>query len=185
MCTNQNISNIPFIMRGNLFLVHGHKKDLTHIKGNFHLLKYVVNLMLVSAILHHISLLRLLPKSYLKKVLFNPIFCALAPLIIFDIYQLNTSFWLIFEYLLHNNNYHIYLVPCFIIIHKIPINNRLLIGAVWSALPPSGRQDISDIIVLWEGVSTPVNGQFHICETIHRDPCFNNKFSSFKVYDYF
>ena len=67
-------------MRGNLFLVHGHKKDLTHIKGNFHLLKYVVNLMLVSAILHHMSLLRLLPKSYLKNVHCNPIFCALAPL---------------------------------------------------------------------------------------------------------
>jgi len=35
---------------------------------------------IVSAILHHISLLRLLPKSYFKISTFNPIFCALAPL---------------------------------------------------------------------------------------------------------
>ena len=67
-------------MRGNHFLVHGHKKDLPYITCIFHLLKYVVKICLVSAILHHISLLRLLPKSYFFKVLFNPIFCALAPL---------------------------------------------------------------------------------------------------------
>ena len=34
----------------------------------------------LSAILHHISLLRLLPKSYFKIRTFHPIFCALAPL---------------------------------------------------------------------------------------------------------
>jgi len=34
----------------------------------------------VSAILHHISLLTLLPKSYFKISTLNPIFCALAPL---------------------------------------------------------------------------------------------------------
>jgi len=52
-------------MRGYHFLVHGHKKDLPYITCIFHLLKYVVN-FLMSAILHHISLLRLLPKSYFK-----------------------------------------------------------------------------------------------------------------------
>ena len=46
---------------------------------HFYLLKYVVKIVLVSAILHHISLLRLLPKLYFK-ILFNPIFCALSPL---------------------------------------------------------------------------------------------------------
>ena len=64
MCTNQDISNIPFIMRGNHFLVNGHKKDLPHI----------------TAILHRISLLRLLPKSYFKISSFNPMCCTLAPL---------------------------------------------------------------------------------------------------------
>ena len=74
MRTNQDISNIPFIMRGNHFLVHGHKKDLPHITCIFHLLKYVVKNILVSAILHHISLLRLLPKSYFKICTFQPHF---------------------------------------------------------------------------------------------------------------
>jgi len=41
MCTIQDISNIPFMMRGNHFLVHGHKKDLPYITCIFHLLKYV------------------------------------------------------------------------------------------------------------------------------------------------
>jgi len=41
-CTNQDISNISFIMRGNHFLVHGHKKDLPYISRIFHLSKYVV-----------------------------------------------------------------------------------------------------------------------------------------------
>ena len=40
---NQDISNTPFIMRGNHFLVHEHKKDLPHITCIFHLFKYVVN----------------------------------------------------------------------------------------------------------------------------------------------
>ena len=74
MCINQDISNIPFIMRGNHFLVHGHKKDLPRITCIFHLLKYVVKFFLVSAILHHISLLRLLPKSYFKISTFQPNF---------------------------------------------------------------------------------------------------------------
>ena len=39
---------IPFIMRGNHFLVHGHKKELPHIACIFHLLKYVVNFFSVS-----------------------------------------------------------------------------------------------------------------------------------------
>jgi len=68
------ISNIPIIMRGNHFLVHGHKKDLPHITFIFHLLKYVVKSFLVSAILLHISLLRLLPISYFKITAFQPIF---------------------------------------------------------------------------------------------------------------
>jgi len=66
MCTNQEISNIPFIMRGNHVRVHGHKKDLLYITCIFHVFKYVVKLFLVSAILHHISLPRLLPKSCFK-----------------------------------------------------------------------------------------------------------------------
>jgi len=74
MCTNQDISNIPFIMRENHFLVHEHKKDFPHITCNFHLLKYVVKMLLVSAILHHIFLLRLLPKSYFKISTFQPNF---------------------------------------------------------------------------------------------------------------
>jgi len=53
---------MPFIMRGIHFLVHGQKKDLPHITCIFHLLKYVVKFILVSAILRHIPLLRLLPK---------------------------------------------------------------------------------------------------------------------------
>ena len=61
-------------MRGNHFLVHGHKKDLPHITCIFHLLKYAVNYVLVLAILHHISLLRLLPKSNFKISTFQPIF---------------------------------------------------------------------------------------------------------------
>ena len=53
-CTNQDISNIPFIMRGNQFLVHGHKKDLPHKTCIFHLLKYVVkNLFSVSHFTSH------------------------------------------------------------------------------------------------------------------------------------
>jgi len=67
-------------MRGNHFLVHGHKKHLPHIKCIFHFFKYVVKTFLVSAILHYISLLRLLPKSYFKISTFQPNFCALAPL---------------------------------------------------------------------------------------------------------
>ena len=61
-------------MRGNHFLVHGQKKDLPPITCIFHLLKYVVKNVLVSAILHHISLLRLLPKSYFKTSTFQPNF---------------------------------------------------------------------------------------------------------------
>jgi len=58
-------------MRGNHFLVHGHKKNLPHITFILRLKKYVV-IFLVSAILHHISLLRLLPKSYFKINTFQP-----------------------------------------------------------------------------------------------------------------
>jgi len=64
MCTNQYTIHYE----GNHFLVHGHKQDLPHITCIFHLLKYEVN-FLVSAILHHISMLRLLPKSYFKIIL--------------------------------------------------------------------------------------------------------------------
>jgi len=74
MCTNQDISNIPFILRGNHVLVHGHKKDLPHITCIFYLFKYVVNNFLVSAIFHHISLVRLLPQSYFKISTFQPNF---------------------------------------------------------------------------------------------------------------
>ena len=72
MCTTQDISNIPFIIRGNHFRVHGHKKDLPHMTCIFHVFKYVVEIVLVSAILHHISLLRLLPKLYFKISTFQP-----------------------------------------------------------------------------------------------------------------
>ena len=74
MCTNQDISNLLFIMKGNHFLVNGHKKDLPHITCIFHLWKYVVKHFLVSAILHLISLLTLLPKSYFKISTFQPNF---------------------------------------------------------------------------------------------------------------
>jgi len=77
MCTNQDMSNIPFIMRENHFLVHRHKKDLPHIIWIFHLLKYVVKMCLLSAILHHIYLLRLSRKSYFKISTFQPSFNAL------------------------------------------------------------------------------------------------------------
>jgi len=64
-------------MKGNHFLVHGHKKDLPHITRIFHLLKYVVTFF-VSAISHHISLLRLLPKSYFKISTFQPNFLCIS-----------------------------------------------------------------------------------------------------------
>ena len=72
MCTNQDIYNIPFIMRGNHFLVHGHKKDLPHITCILSSFKICSKMSLVSPILHHFSLLRLLPKSYLKISTFQP-----------------------------------------------------------------------------------------------------------------
>jgi len=65
---------MPFIMRGNHFRVHGHKKDLPHITCIFHVFKYVIKLILVLAIVHHISLKRLLPKSYFKISTFQPNF---------------------------------------------------------------------------------------------------------------
>jgi len=61
-------------MRRNHFLVHGHKKNLPHITCIFHLLKYEVKMFSVSVILHHISLLRFLPKSYFKMSTFQPNF---------------------------------------------------------------------------------------------------------------
>ena len=62
-------------MRGTHFLVDGHKKDLPHITCIFHLFKYMQSrIFLVSAILHHISLLKLLPKSYFKISTFQPNF---------------------------------------------------------------------------------------------------------------
>ena len=66
---------------GEILFLYGHKKDLPHITCIFHLFKYEVKLFLVSAIFHHISLPRLLPKSYFKMIsTINPIFCALATL---------------------------------------------------------------------------------------------------------
>ena len=68
--------NKPFIMRGNHFLIQGHKKDLPQITCIF--LSYLIHVCskknLVSAILHHFSLLRLLPKSYFKISTFQPNF---------------------------------------------------------------------------------------------------------------
>jgi len=89
MCTNQDISNIPFIMRGTHFLVHGHKKDLLHITCIFHLLKNVVKIFLVSAILHHIFLLRLLPKSYFRSSTFEPNFLCSSSFNMFGKYMLD------------------------------------------------------------------------------------------------
>ena len=72
---------IPIHYKGNHFLVHEHKQDLHHITCICHFLKDVVKNVLVSAILQHISLLRLLPKLYFKKVLLNTIcYMLLAPL---------------------------------------------------------------------------------------------------------
>ena len=56
------------------------QKRFTSYYMHFSSLKYVINFFIVSAMLHHISLLRLLPKSYFKICTFQPIFCALAPL---------------------------------------------------------------------------------------------------------
>jgi len=83
MCTNQDISKIPFIMRGNHFLVHGHKKDFPHITCIFYLLKYVVkDFFSVSHFTSHFfaNLLDSYLNNISRYVLFNPIFCALAPL---------------------------------------------------------------------------------------------------------
>ena len=62
-------------MRGTQFLVHGHMEDLPHITC-MHLLSFKIcsQFLFVSAILHHISLLRLLPKSYFKISTFQPTF---------------------------------------------------------------------------------------------------------------
>jgi len=73
MCTNQDISNIPFIMRENHFLVHG-KKGFTSYYMHFSSFKICSQTFLGSANFHHISLLRLLPKSYFKKITFQPNF---------------------------------------------------------------------------------------------------------------
>jgi len=72
MSTNQDISYISFIMRGNHFLVHGHKKDLPPNTCIFHLSKICSNFFLVSAMLLHISLLSLSPKPYFKISTFQP-----------------------------------------------------------------------------------------------------------------
>ena len=75
-CLQHYLLNISSI-----YIVHGQKKDLPHFTCIFHLLKYVVKTFLVLAILHHISLLRLLPKSYFKISIFQPSFlCSIAPL---------------------------------------------------------------------------------------------------------
>ena len=71
MCTNQDISNIPFNMKGNHFLVHGHKKDLPHITCIFHLSIHVVKFFCSVSHFNHISLLRLLPTSYFKMSTFQ------------------------------------------------------------------------------------------------------------------
>jgi len=62
-------------MRGNLFLVHGHNKDLPQITWIFHLFKYVVNESFsVSHFTSQFFLRRLLHKSYFKIVTFQPNF---------------------------------------------------------------------------------------------------------------
>jgi len=58
-------AQIYHLFKGESFFVHWHKKDLPHITCIFYLLKYVVNFV----------------RSCLRKVLFNPIVCALALLI--------------------------------------------------------------------------------------------------------
>ena len=61
-------------MRGNHFLVHGHKKDLPHIICMFDLLKYVVNFFSVSHFTSHFFAKTLIPKSYFKINTFQPNF---------------------------------------------------------------------------------------------------------------
>jgi len=56
------------------------QKGFTSYYSHFLSFKICSQLCLVSAILHHISLLRLLPKSYFKMSTFQPSYCALAPL---------------------------------------------------------------------------------------------------------
>ena len=74
MCTNQDISSITFIMRGNHLLVHGHKKGVTSYYMHFSSFTICSQHFLVSAILHHNSLLRLLTKSYFKRSTLQPSF---------------------------------------------------------------------------------------------------------------
>ena len=56
------------------------QKGFTSLDMHFSSFQICSQIFFVSAILHHISLLRLLPKSYFKISTFQPNFCALASL---------------------------------------------------------------------------------------------------------
>jgi len=62
------------------------QKDVLRITCICHLLKYVVKIFLVSAILHYICLLRLLPKSYFKISTLQPNFLCSSSFNVSSIY---------------------------------------------------------------------------------------------------
>ena len=72
--SNQDISNIPFIMRGTSFSCPRTQNRFTSYYMHFSPFKICSQFSLVSAILHYISLLRLLPKSYFNINTFQPNF---------------------------------------------------------------------------------------------------------------
>ena len=80
MCTNQDNINIPFIMRGNHFLVHRYKNVLTIITCIFHILKYVVKCFKGQPFYITFLCWDFCLNHILRSVLFNQTFCALAPL---------------------------------------------------------------------------------------------------------
>ena len=82
MSTNQDISIFQYTIyfEGKSFSCPRTQKGFTSYYMHFSPFKICSQIFLVSAISHHIFLLRLLPESYYKISTFQPNFCALAPL---------------------------------------------------------------------------------------------------------
>jgi len=73
--------------------VHGHKKNLPQITCEIHLFEYVVNNKVVSAILQHLPMLRLLPKSYFKISTFRPNFLCFSSFKQIGNRYMTVSYW--------------------------------------------------------------------------------------------
>jgi len=102
LCTKQDISNKPFFKRGNHFLVQENKKDLPDISG------IRVGNVLVSAILHYISLLSILPKSYFKISTFQPnCLCSSSFQCLKCFFRNQTS-----EYIIKCDMKHVFIISC-------------------------------------------------------------------------